>query len=141
MIRLLLASFVVFSLVLFPVLSYAQEEEAGTAETIKDKLNVCGDKQAEGEAFVYECDWAQIANLVTGILEVILIVAPIIAGIMFMYGGFLYVRSQGNPTDLARAKKVFINVGIGFIMILIAFALVNWITGVLDIKPDYTIID
>ena len=37
---------------------------------------------------------------------------------MFIWSGFLYVKAQGNPTELEKAKSVFINTCIGTALLL-----------------------
>ena len=54
----------------------------------------------------------------------------LVATIMVIYGGFLYITSQGEDTE--KAKKVLMYSAIGIIIILISFALVNTLLTAAD---------
>jgi hypothetical protein len=49
---------------------------------------------------------------------------------MVIYGGFLYITSQGEDTE--KAKKVLMYAAIGIVIILISFALVNTLLTAAD---------
>lgn len=51
----------------------------------------------------------------------------LIATIMVIYGGFLYITAGGEDTE--KAKQVLMYAAIGIIVVLISFALVNTILG------------
>lgn len=51
----------------------------------------------------------------------------LIATVMVIYGGFLYITAGGEDTE--KAKKVLMYAAIGIIIVLISFALVNTILG------------
>lgn len=53
----------------------------------------------------------------------------ILALIMVIYGGFLYVSSAGNQENTEKAKKILLYAAIGIIVIAVSFALVNTILG------------
>ncbi len=63
----------------------------------------------------------------TTIVNFFLFFLGIIATIMVIYGGFLYITSGGDDTE--KAKKVLMYAAIGIIVVLIAFALVNTLLG------------
>ncbi len=46
-----------------------------------------------------------------------------------IYGGFLYVTSQGDDGNTEKAKNIIIYAVIGIIVILVSYALVNTIIG------------
>ncbi len=46
-----------------------------------------------------------------------------------IYGGFLYVTSQGDDGNTEKAKNIIIYAVIGIIVILISYALINTIIG------------
>ncbi len=61
------------------------------------------------------------------IINFVLYFLGLIATIMVIYGGFLYITSQGEDTE--KAKKVLLYAAIGIVIILISFALVNTLLG------------
>ncbi|MFO0780737.1 MAG: pilin [Candidatus Gracilibacteria bacterium] len=49
----------------------------------------------------------------------------LIAVVMIIYGGFLYVSAAGNQEKIESAKKIIMYAVIGIIVILLSFAIVN----------------
>jgi hypothetical protein len=64
------------------------------------------------------------------IINFVLYFLGLVATIMVIYGGFLYITSQGEDTD--KAKKVLMYAAIGIVIILISFALVNTLLTAAD---------
>ncbi len=64
-----------------------------------------------------------IANLIRIFFGLLGLVAVVI----ILYGGFLYMTSQGNPEVIQKAKKVLIGAFIGLLICLLAFAIVQFI--------------
>ncbi len=53
----------------------------------------------------------------------------LIATIMVIYGGFLYVTAGGDDAGAEKGKKILLYAAIGIIVILVSYALVNTIIG------------
>ena len=53
----------------------------------------------------------------------------LLAVVMVIYGGFLYVGSAGNEENVGKAKKILMYAAIGILIIIVSFALVNTILG------------
>jgi TRAP-type C4-dicarboxylate transport system permease small subunit len=53
----------------------------------------------------------------------------LVATAFVIYGGFLYVTSQGEDQQVEKAKKILIYSTIGIIVVLISFALINTLVG------------
>ena len=53
----------------------------------------------------------------------------LIAVVMIIYGGFLYVTAAGNQEKIESAKKIIMYAIIGIVVILLSFAIVNTILG------------
>jgi hypothetical protein len=49
----------------------------------------------------------------------------LIAVVMIIYGGFLYVSAAGNQEKIGTAKKIIMYAVIGIVVILLSFAIVN----------------
>ncbi len=49
----------------------------------------------------------------------------LVATIFVIYGGFLYITSQGDDGNVEKAKKILTFAAIGILIILISFALIN----------------
>ncbi len=83
------------------------------------------------------CNFASFIELADRVIDFLLFKISVpIASILFMYAGFLYVTAAGNPTQISKATGIFKNVGIGFILALSGWLIVNLITTAL-LKPGY----
>lgn len=75
-----------------------------------------------------QCDFTQFMTLVNTVIQFILFDLAIpIAAIMFAYAGFLMLGSSGNPGSIAKAKNIFLNVGLGLVIALAAWLIVETI--------------
>lgn len=63
-----------------------------------------------------------INNLITFLIKVILFPVAII---MFMYAGYTYITSQGNPSKRADVKKMLKHLILGLLLILCAWLIVK----------------
>jgi hypothetical protein len=63
--------------------------------------------------------------LVLNIVNFFLGFLGIIAVIMIIYGGIMYVTAGGDQTKIDNAKKIIMYAIVGIIIVLISFALVN----------------
>ncbi len=55
----------------------------------------------------------------------------IVSVILVIYGGWMFMTAAGNPQKVEKAKKIIINAGIGLIITLSAFLIVNFIVGIM----------
>jgi hypothetical protein len=71
---------------------------------------------------------AEPLSLVIGrIIRIFLSVLGVIALIIVLYGGFIYMTAGGDADRVAKAKKILINGLIGLIIILSAYAITSYI--------------
>ncbi|KKW17395.1 MAG: hypothetical protein UY58_C0004G0019 [Candidatus Magasanikbacteria bacterium GW2011_GWA2_50_22] len=68
-----------------------------------------------------------IRIIIARIIRVALGFLGLLALILILYGGFLWMTSAGNEEQIGKAKKVLINATIGLVIILSAFAIVQFI--------------
>lgn len=64
---------------------------------------------------------------IANIVRVILGFLGIIAILLVLYGGFLWMTAAGNEDQIGKAKKVLINAGIGLLIIMSAFAITQFV--------------
>jgi ABC-type dipeptide/oligopeptide/nickel transport system permease subunit len=69
-----------------------------------------------------------LVNVVLNTMRVVLGVAPLVALVMLIIGGFQWMVSGGDEDALARAKQTVSNALIGIVVILLAWALVSFVT-------------
>lgn len=66
-----------------------------------------------------------IRGIVLTIINFFLGFLGLLAVVMVIYGGFLYVSSAGNEENVNKAKKILLYAVVGIIVIIVSFALVN----------------
>ncbi|MBD3328222.1 hypothetical protein GF340_02850 [Candidatus Peregrinibacteria bacterium] len=77
-----------------------------------------------------------LRDLVLTFLNFFLGFLGIIAVIMIIYGGILYVTAAGNQESIDKGKKIILYSIIGIVIILLSFALVNTVLGGLGAGGD-----
>lgn len=73
-----------------------------------------------------------IPSLVSNVLSIVVKIGGVIAVFFFIWSGFLFVRAQGNPTELEKAKTTFINTCIGVALLLGAQLIASIIIGTIN---------
>lgn len=61
------------------------------------------------------------------LIRVFLSILGVIALVLVLYGGYLYMTSGGDPEKVGKAKKVLINAIIGLIIILSAYSIASFL--------------
>ena len=70
-----------------------------------------------------------IRIIITRIIRYALGLLGIVALVLVMYGGFVWMTAGGNEEKIATAKKILLNGVIGLIIILSAYAIVSFTVG------------
>lgn len=71
-----------------------------------------------------------LRGIVLTIVNFFLTFLGLLAVVMVIYGGFLYVSSAGEEENVTKAKKILMYAVIGIVLIVVSFALVNTLLGV-----------
>ena len=71
-----------------------------------------------------------IRTLIVNIIRYALTFLGIIAVVMIMYGGFIWMTSNGQPDRVQKAKNILIAAAIGLIIVISAFAIVTFIVSI-----------
>lgn len=101
--------FTILSLVLAPSLVFAQRTSSIVPESCRTG----------------QCDFDDLIILINTLGEWAMIFTTTVATVMFVYAGFLYITSQGDPNKVKSATTIFRNVAIGFVIILVSYLLVK----------------
>ena len=72
---------------------------------------------------------ADLKETVINIIKLVLGLLGLIAVIMVIYGGFLWLTAGGNEENVEKGKKVISAAVIGLIIILLAWAIVRFFAG------------
>lgn len=68
-------------------------------------------------------------NFLSNLLNTVYFWAGIIAVIVIVVAGFIYVTSQGEASKVAQAKNAILGSVIGLIVIALAFVITNFVIG------------
>lgn len=80
--------------------------------------------------FAQSADVAKVENFIKNITQLLLTLAGATATAFFVWGGFRYITSSGNPEQLESAKKTIVYSAFGLAIALGAFVLSNIVTQI-----------
>ena len=66
---------------------------------------------------------------VTGILDAVYFWAGVVCVIIIIVGGYLYVTSNANPSQVTQAKNAILGAVIGLVFVILAFTITQFIIG------------
>lgn len=80
--------------------------------------------------FAQSADVSRIQNFIQNITQILVTLAGATATGFFVWGGFRYITSSGNPEQLEGAKKTILYSAVGLAIALGAFVLSNIVTQI-----------
>lgn len=72
---------------------------------------------------------ADLKDTVTNIINWVLGLLGIVAVIMILYGGFIWLTAGGNDEKVENAKKILGSAVIGLVIVILAWAIVNFVVN------------
>ncbi len=72
---------------------------------------------------------ADLKQTVLNIITFVLGLLGLIAVIMILYGGFIWLTAGGNEDKVDQAKKIISAAAVGLVVILVSWAIVNFVIG------------
>ena len=106
---------------LFPVLIYAE----GSPTNAGPRLVRCGNAGADGKTVM--CTFDDLIALINRIIDWIIGISGTIFAVSLIYGGFLYMTSGDKPGNKEKAINILWNTVKGFVIILVAWLIVQTI--------------
>lgn len=73
----------------------------------------------------WSCQFCDLITLVNNIVKYIVATAMVLAAVLFAYAGYLFFSSNGSEEKIGKAKNIFKDVIIGFVVALLGFTIVN----------------
>jgi hypothetical protein len=110
-------SFISFSLLFFPLIVFAQVNEINYENLMVNLIAPTPIVRAE------------LLSLIFNIIRYLLGFLGVVAVIILIYGGFLWMTAKGDEERVRKAKKTIINGLIGLIIILLSYAIVSFVMG------------
>lgn len=102
------------------------------AESNKKTAGQAGQEASGGLDKVNPGAETDLNGLIATIINMVFGVIGIIAVIMIIIGGVNYTMSQGDSTKVQKAKNTILYGIIGLVVVLLAFAIVNFVLGSLN---------
>ena len=115
----------IVSLLLTPILADA----TGTGNSKPKGVVNCDGPVAGRDGGV--CNFKAFVKIINDLITLVIQVAAVFAAILFAWAGWLMLSSEGKPDKITQAKKVIWAVIVGFLIILLAWLIVNVILGTL----------
>ena len=78
-----------------------------------------------------ECTFCSFAQLAQNVINTGIYIAVFLSAILFAYAGWNYITAGGDSGKAGEARKVFWNVGIGLVLILAAWLIIDIIMKLL----------
>jgi len=78
-----------------------------------------------------DCDWGKLLTLGQNILNFIVTLSVVAAGVVFAVAGIFYFSAGGDASKIQRAHSLFSAVVIGLVIVLTAWLVVNTILDTL----------
>jgi len=79
-------------------------------------------------AYAQSADVSKIQTFIESIIQILTTLGGLTATAFFIWGGYGYITSSGNPENLDRSKKTIMYSAIGLAIVLGAFVFSNIVT-------------
>jgi len=122
-IRIFIAAFIVLMMGAFVLIPISSVGAVGLDDVCKDNADsaVC----QENNKSENDNPGSFVANLVNTLLFIV----GAVSVVMIIIGGILYVVSQGDSSNITKAKNTIVFAVVGLIVSFLAYAIVNWVLG------------
>ena len=116
---LLFITCLVFASLVKPVSAFTCPEKTIRENEPVSALSECNVEKTEGEK--------SLMSNVNMLINVFTSVMGFLAVVMIIYGGFMLLTAQGDPARIKRGKDVVLYSVIGLILVMLAYAIVNFV--------------
>src|SRR5689334_12571760 len=111
-----------------PVAVYAQGTGGGTPD-VKGNLGCGANLQVDSSNCATDTSGgtAKIQNIVTTVINIFSVIVGIVAVIMIIFGGFKYITSGGDSSNITGAKNTIVYAVIGLVVVALAQFFVQFV--------------
>lgn len=78
-----------------------------------------------------ECGICDLVTLANNVMKILIVLGVVVAALVFVNAGFLYLTSSTNPGNISRGHSLFTSALVGLVIILAAWLIIDAIMGVL----------
>jgi hypothetical protein len=97
---------------IMPAIVFAQADLNSGLDTLKNETGMGG---------------TELVPMIGGIINVIMGLLGVVAVLVILYGGFMWMTAAGNEEKVGKAKKLIIAGIIGLVVIFAAFAIATFV--------------
>lgn len=101
-----------------------------------EPLVFCNTKLDAAGKYTDPCGYYELIKLAQTVITDLIILATLLATVVFIYAGFKLMTSGGDPGAAKEAKEMLMKVVWGFLWILVAWIVVYTIMNTL-LKPEF----
>lgn len=83
------------------------------------------------------CGWKEISYLAQNILQVLFWIGLFAAGCMVAYAGWLLIRKGGDSSSRTRARKIFLNIILGLILLFSSYYIVDLVLTKVGVTDEF----
>lgn len=119
-------------MILFGGVAFAQEQ--GPCKNYCDQLNAGVENPPKPNDITCICNPLQTTNftsIISNVLTLLFNFAIVLAPLMAVIAGILFVSAGGNPAQITRAKQILIWTLVGFVIILLSRGLIAVLQAVI----------
>lgn len=110
----------VLTILLLPLCKAANGQKS-IDNIIKDKRTIVAYRAG------YDTSTFKIAELQATYLKAVLSFLGVVFLVLIIYGGFVWMKAQGNAEEAGKAKSIIINASIGLVIVLASYAISEYI--------------
>jgi type IV secretory pathway VirB2 component (pilin) len=115
------------TVMLYGVSLLASPDAVSAASSPLSMVASAADEAQSGVDAVNSGNDTSLEDMITSVINVLLYIAGIIAVIMIIVGGIKYMTSSGDSSGISSAKNTVLYAIIGLVLVILAFAIVNWV--------------
>lgn len=115
--------------VIFPIADARAAEEGGFVSDVLGGRALIPEECSKGDAS--GCGIKEFVILLINIFQLMLGVIGSLALFFFVYGGFMWILSRGNPQMIQRGKDIITGAVIGVTVVMGSWFLINFIIALL----------
>ncbi len=90
---------------------------------------------ADDGGLVNPLRYAEIDKIIVAFADLIFDLALVVAPILVLIAGFLFVTAAGNPERIKKARDILMYTAIGLFVVIFARGLVAMLEGIIGVEP------
>lgn len=103
--------------------------------TLSELINLCGQEKMDERCY----DVTVFISLGLDLTKYMFGIIGSVALLFFVYGGFVFILSQGNPDRVKKGKDILVSAVIGIVIAFSGYAIIRFVGTVVGIKTYYTL--